>query len=75
MVLIGIGTVSYQAFGWLKHGYWAPIDIRNLTDPSAAIADSGWLGLDEILRWFGRRSVAAVSFIIGVIVVWGTTIE
>ena len=72
-LLVGIATAGFQAYGWLKYGYWTPINLSHLGDPDRGIVNSGWIGLDEVLRWFGRQSVALVSFIIGFVLFTSST--
>lgn len=69
LLLVAAGVTAYQALGWLQYGTWPSIDLRNLSDPTWT-ADSGWLGVDKILRWIGRQSVAFVAFIFGAVIVW-----
>lgn len=73
LVLCGIVVAAYQALGWLQYGRWSPFDLRNLTNPMTAVADTGWFGVDEILRWLGRRSVSGISVFLGVILIYDSS--
>jgi hypothetical protein len=64
LVVAGIATFGYQAFSWLKLGQWPPIDLQDLM---AGPVRSKWLGLNEILFWFGRQSAALAAVLAG----WG----
>lgn len=64
LFLAGIGCAVYQAFMWARFGYWPDIDLRDLTDTQMRYK---WVGLGEVMYWFGRRSCALMGVILGVL--------
>jgi hypothetical protein len=72
LLLVGICTLGYQGYEWLKYGQWPAIDLRNLTDPGVSAWRANWVGIDEILLWFGRRSVALMTILFGIVTLIGS---
>lgn len=64
----GLGTAAYQAYGWLRTGLWVPLELRDLTRAGVFVADTGWLGADQIFRWMGNQSIALAVCILGALI-------
>lgn len=62
--LFALGCLGWQAFTWLKFGYWPDYDLRDLVEQPVR---SKWLGVNEIFYWFGRWPV----WLAGLLVSWG----
>jgi len=69
LILAAVSILIYQAYVWQRYGIWTAIEMRDLIGP---LKPTKWVGLDEIVHWFGRRSAALVVLVVGCLTILGT---
>lgn len=62
LIVAGICALGYQCFTWLKSGIWPSINLRDVIDGPV---HGKWLGLNEVLYWFGRQSAGIAGVLVG----------
>ena len=69
LILAAFSILIYQAYLWQRYGVWTAIEMRDFVGP---LKPTNWVGLNEIVHWFGRRSAALVFFAVGCLTILGT---
>ncbi len=68
IILSSLLLLGYQAYFWLKNGYWQKIAVWEIipSKMEAAILRMEWLGVQKIFLWTFDSDLAFFLFAVGV---------
>jgi len=64
--------LGYQAFFWLRNGYWQKIPVLEIIPSTIedAILRMEWLGVRKILLWTFDCELASFLFVMGLVLIF-----
>lgn len=75
-LLPSFGIFGWQAYHWLKDGFWTPLPISTLfTYNDWPLPQVSWHGVQKIIDWLLDTPSSLVAFLLGILVVIGALVE